>query len=811
MKFQVSSGLKSIIGKDLITDDFVAIFELVKNAFDAYADNVEITFLDDEIVISDNGKGMSYDDLVNKWLFVAYSAKADDSEDISLSKDYRSNLRAKRVHYAGNKGVGRFSCDRLGCDLVIQTKTNECESVHQISLSWDDFEKDQRDKFESINVGYRKVDEFNYPKESRLKIKESGTLLAISNLRDKESWSRNKLKRLKSALAKLIDPFGMKNDFDVIISAPKELNKDKENLEKIESKEIDFNSPYVDSVNGKVKNLVFERIAEKTTRINVDISDCGGFVETSLIDRGELVYKIKEKNQYYLLSDTNVSIELYYMNTAAKNNFTRAMGIPSTQFGSVFLFNNGFRVFPIGEPSDDSLGLNSRKTQGYGRYLGTREILGIIDVVGDSNRFKEASSRDKGFVVTPSSKELFKFFYDHALKRLEAYVTKVSWPDKLDAESDDLSRILTDQGKSRVVKVISKLASSKDVEVIDYSERLVDIVSVRNSNFSEVISDLQQFVSKSGSESLQERIEIALNQYRELKEAEEQSRIEAELERKLRLKAEEEARREREAKLIELEKNKELQKSLDDNVEKLEIVEEALQEEKKRSLFLKKASSVDIDTVRNFHHQIGIYSSSINHLIQLKLDSLRSGKEFSTQEISQILESISFKNQQILTVSRIATVADYRLSAEEIDEDLIFFAKEYLEEVVSKYSPDINVEWISDGNAWDMTFMPLEVMLVVDNLVHNASKPNTGCTKITFSSAIDEKKRMKIEIYDDGFGFAQHLKLDINSIFDMGVTTTDGSGLGLYHVKQVINEMGGSIEADPTYEGGAKFIIRFAK
>ncbi|WP_318437860.1 ATP-binding protein [Photobacterium leiognathi] len=811
MKFQVSTGLKSIIGKDLITDDFVAIFELVKNSFDAYANNVEITFLEDEIVISDNGKGMSYDDLVNKWLFVAYSAKADDSEDVSLSKDYRANLRAKRAHYAGNKGVGRFSCDRLGRDLVIQTKSDECEKVHQITLSWDDFELNQKDKFDSVNVAYQEANDFDCPNDSRLKVKSSGTVLVIKHLRDKDSWSRHKLVRLKSALAKLIDPFGMKNDFDVIISAPKELDKDKENLSKVSKDSVDSDSPYIDVVNGKVRNLVFDKISEKTTRIKVNISKSGDDIETILIDRGELVYKIREKNNYNLLSKADVNIEIYYMNTAAKNNFTRTMGIPSVQFGSIFLFNNGFRVFPIGEPNDDTLGLNSRKTQGYGRYLGTREILGIIEVVGDSTKFKEASSRDKGFVVTASSQQLFKFFYDHALKRLEAYVSKVSWPDKLDAESDNLSRILTDQGKSRVVKVISKLATSKDVEIIDYSERLVDIVSIRNSNFSEVINDLQQFVSKSGSESLQERIEIALNQYRELKEAEKQSREEAELERKLRLEAEEEARKEREAKLVELEKNKELQKNLDDSAEKLEIVEEALQEEKKRSLFLKKASSVDIETVRNFHHQIGIYSSSINHLIQLKLDSLRAGKEMSTQEISQILESISFKNQQILTVSRIATVADYRLSAEEIDEDLVFFAREYLEEVVSKYSPDIDVEWISDGHEWDMTFMPLEVMLVVDNLVHNASKPNTGCTKITFSSSVTDKKRMEIEVYDDGLGFAPHLKLDIESIFDMGVTTTDGSGLGLYHVKQVINEMGGSIEADPTYENGAKFIIRFAK
>jgi signal transduction histidine kinase len=80
-----------------------------------------------------------------------------------------------------------------------------------------------------------------------------------------------------------------------------------------------------------------------------------------------------------------------------------------------------------------------------------------------------------------------------------------------------------------------------------------------------------------------------------------------------------------------------------------------------------------------------------------------------------------------------------------------------------------------------------------------------------FKSSLYEKNRLQIEVFDNGLGFAEHLKLDIDSIFDIGVTTTDGSGLGLFHVKQVINEMGGSISADPTFDAGAKFIIRFAK
>ncbi|WP_281513369.1 ATP-binding protein [Bacteroides acidifaciens] len=56
MQFKVSSALKDLVGKDLIINDNIAIFELVKNSYDAYATKVEITFCNDKIIIADNGK-----------------------------------------------------------------------------------------------------------------------------------------------------------------------------------------------------------------------------------------------------------------------------------------------------------------------------------------------------------------------------------------------------------------------------------------------------------------------------------------------------------------------------------------------------------------------------------------------------------------------------------------------------------------------------------------------------------------------------------------------------------------------------------
>lgn len=90
LHFKVSAGLKNIIGKELINDKFIAIFELVKNSYDAGAKEVTIKFEniysdDSTIYIIDDGKGMSKQEIIDKWLFVAYSEKKNNNIETILN------------------------------------------------------------------------------------------------------------------------------------------------------------------------------------------------------------------------------------------------------------------------------------------------------------------------------------------------------------------------------------------------------------------------------------------------------------------------------------------------------------------------------------------------------------------------------------------------------------------------------------------------------------------------------------------------------------------------------------------------------
>src|SRR5690606_15034400 len=122
----------------------------------------------------------------------------------------------------------------------------------------------------------------------------------------------------------------------------------------------------------------------KTTQIQTFVDESG--LITELYDRGDLIYKIKEDNPYHYIPDGS-RIQLFYLNRAAKANFTRLMGVETVNFGSIFLFNHGFRIFPFGELGDDPFGIDKRKGQGHSRYLGTRELIGSIEIWEYSEQF----------------------------------------------------------------------------------------------------------------------------------------------------------------------------------------------------------------------------------------------------------------------------------------------------------------------------------------------------------------------------------------------------------------------------------------
>ena len=774
LNFKVSSQLKSVIGRDLITDDYVAIFELVKNSFDAKAKGVVIFFKDDHIYLIDDGKGLSYDDIVKKWLFVAYSAKRDGTEDNSTSEhdDYRNEIKATS-HYAGSKGVGRFSCDRLGEELILQSRTSSEGLIHTLNVNWNDFEKSFQDEFINIPVFYSELETFQVP-DGVPTPEGSGTVISISGCR--EIWNRAKLIELKSSLSKLINPFGSEdNNFSIIIYAPSEMDEDRRVIERYGD-----DAPPNSVVNGPVQNFIFQTLQSKTTWLRTWIDDSTGRILTELSDRGTIIYRVSEELPYQDLLGSNFECNLFYLNRAAKQTFTRRMGVSSIDFGSVFLFKNGFRVYPIGERKDDSFGIDRRKQQGHSRFLGTRDLVGRIDVYGDDSKFRESSSRDKGLISTPAAQQLDDCFWQRCFTRLENYVVGVSWRLKFDMDLDDASFLSGDEAKSKVIAVLARLVSSPDLTVEYYDKDILSIVSNKVDEYGKTIENLAALAYRVGDLELEQSAKDAAVKYVEMQKAEAEAIAFAERERKARKQAE----------------------------LKTELTVASLEVAKKQNLFLTSLQTHDKEILENLHHQVIIYASNAVNNIEANILMLRNGVKMSSEEFQVVLEDLLLLNQQVIAASRFATSANFMLDSSSITTDLSAYIEQYVERICSIYESRISVEVNNESPDFTLTFKPIEISIILDNLIDNAYK--AGASTILLDLSRPESNVLKIDAKDNGMGLNNTIT-DGEAIFEKGITTTRGSGLGLYHVRQLLSSMKSTINLTASSHTGTTFTIRVYK
>lgn len=755
LQFRVSSSIKSIIGRDLITNDFVAIFELVKNSVDAGAKNVLIYFdfendIEPRIFIVDDGKGMSFEDIQKKWLFLGYSAKREGTEDESAKI------------YAGNKGVGRFSCDRLGATLSLQTRSNKDSIVNFVTVEWGDFEINSLAHFTDIDIEYDELVDFQVPEFITRPAK--GVVLEIGKLREEASWTRRKLLDLKYSLQKLINPFGDSDErVQIEVRCPRESKED--NFEYIEAKKQDRPSSIV---NGRVKNEIVDTLEAKTTWLRSYIDESGQLY-FELHDRGELIYRTKEQLPEGLepLTRAKYNADIYFLNRSAKATFARRMGINSRDFGSLFLIRNDFRVFPVGDEGTDYWGLDRRKTQGHARFLGNRDIMGRIIVSGSEDDFKESSSRDKGLIDSPAAlalKECVLF----TIRRLERYVVGVSWKDAIDKDFDSIDRMMIDSNRARIISLISDLANSSDIEVLEYNHNIVDILSEKSEEFEPSLGELRKLAIKIENPELAKRVEKAEKVLKKAKDSEFQALALAEKEEAARRKAEGVARK------AEVER---------------EVARKAYKEEVSRNLFLRASSSRDKEHLENFIHQMIYFAAHNKQLIQNQIQSISKKEGNDWKKVLDGFYELREGIEKIIVTSRYLTSAEFRLKSGRTDGDLIGFMVEHLEKMAPLYISGLNIRVLAPDKQFDLNFPPIEIGMILDNLISNSKKARAS--EIQFEISM-ETKIMKVIVSDNGRGLAEDI-LEPEMIFDRGVTRTRGSGLGLHFCREQMRSMSGEI------------------
>lgn len=399
--FRANAHLLKLLGDELIGDDRLAIFELVKNAYDADATNVDVKLIlnDDEphiIVWDHNGHGMDKDTILKKWMEIGTDSKRNSNK--------KRSLRFNRLPL-GEKGVGRLAVHKLGSKLIINTKSQN-HPEFKIQIDWPSL---------IGTAGYledTKVDIVELNNPEFFNEKETGTRIEIRNLNN-QNWSRGDIRRLKRLLTSLISPFESVSDFSVNLTVP---GREAELDDVLDASDvlsraiwrydftIDKNGLFSYTYNFNPPSTFHEIIASSCAEDDIRLElvpltkD-----EKSLRNKKNKEKKTLQSSDLDMIGPLTGTFYIFLRDRPvlnAQGAYQSVTDYLNEQTG-IRIYRDGIRVFNYGEPNDDWLGLNVNRINNPGQKIGTSMVIGGIDLaLEESAGLKEKTNRE-GFDENP--------------------------------------------------------------------------------------------------------------------------------------------------------------------------------------------------------------------------------------------------------------------------------------------------------------------------------------------------------------------------------------------------------------------------
>jgi len=132
--FKARARALDMLGRQQIAGIPTAISELFKNAHDAYADNVIVDYFrsDKLFVLRDDGYGMTRRDFEEKWLTLGTESKFNSKRDDTLP-EIKQDLERPIM---GEKGIGRLAIASIGDHVLILTRANRKDGLHNLVMSF---------------------------------------------------------------------------------------------------------------------------------------------------------------------------------------------------------------------------------------------------------------------------------------------------------------------------------------------------------------------------------------------------------------------------------------------------------------------------------------------------------------------------------------------------------------------------------------------------------------------------------------------------------------------------------------------------
>lgn len=369
LRFTTDAGLINRLGRELVGRQETALIELVKNSYDADAQNVTVTLERHALVIEDDGSGMTREELIAGFLRLASTLKVSEPRS-----------RLFRRQRAGRKGIGRFSTQRLGEVLRLQTWTNDADPGIELVVDWQKFESGRDLDEVPVYLGAEPP-------------RKQGTIIRIEGLRDE--WSDAQIRRCWRGLLALQQPFP-------VVPVERRPNADPGFKVSFLRDGGLFDDPSL------VADFQTEILSHHHALIEFRVDD-DGMAEWRISqnsfgpDRGwaKIHHELRDATEppnYSLLRDVAMKAHYFILLPDLLPNlaYSRVRDTLRAE-GGIRLYRNGFRVIPYGEPENDWLRLDQIYAQ-RGAVLApiaNRNFFGIIEVYDpEGEQFEEHTSRE---------------------------------------------------------------------------------------------------------------------------------------------------------------------------------------------------------------------------------------------------------------------------------------------------------------------------------------------------------------------------------------------------------------------------------
>jgi len=405
------------LGSELISNDAVAVIELVKNAYDAEANRVLIKFVgpllpgQGRIEIFDDGSGMSLGVVRGAWMEPATPGKLQKTS---------SGSKGRRV--LGAKGIGRFAAMRLASELELVTRARGSDQEVYGIFDWMQFEDEQKYLDEVLILTDERQPEIIrsdvgldaiWPKHEvpvDCPPSEQGTLLRMNHIT--QTWDVERFRLIQRGLSRLVSPFKENKDFRVFLQAPDEFAEFSSEI----TPPAALNYPHY-SVQGTIDaqgkcDLKLEVKASGEVK-----SVTGGFVregKDGLQYLGDEAYSNLKKRIEKQLENSRpegemktpvcgpLQIELRIWDRDDLGNVIQQtksnlqnIRADLDAFAGINIYRDGFRVLPYGEPNNDWLRLDIRRVQNPTKRLSNNQVVGHISITADQNTgLKDQSNRE---------------------------------------------------------------------------------------------------------------------------------------------------------------------------------------------------------------------------------------------------------------------------------------------------------------------------------------------------------------------------------------------------------------------------------